>query len=166
MTRWTNASESAKEAARVRNRRWRANHRDELLEKARAKRAENPEYHKTKSREWHAAHRDEANARVRERVQAIGWRTYVHGVSAAEHDALYRAQGGRCAVCDEPRPKTGANCLVIDHDHGTGERRGLLCIACNSAIQTIDRLGATWALRALAYLGDPPLRRIRKASAS
>lgn len=34
---------------------------------------------------------------------------------------------GRCAVCG-----SGPS-LVLDHDHGTGYVRGLLCVACNGA---------------------------------
>lgn len=38
-------------------------------------------------------------------------------------------QQGRCAICGD---KTGK--LFIDHDHKTGEVRGLLCHFCNSGI--------------------------------
>jgi hypothetical protein len=159
-------SEAAKEAARIRNRRWRARHRDEDVARSAARHAANREEYNARSRAWHEAHREEANARVRAHVKAVGWRTFVHGVSAAEHDALYADQDGRCAICQEARPKTGLGCLGIDHDHTTGERRGLLCRNCNSALPAFEELGATWMLRALAYLGDPPLRRIRKDRAS
>ena len=157
-------SEAAKEAARVRNRRWRANHRGELLERDRARRAAHPEY-KERNRAWHAEHREEANARMRARSKT-SWRLWVHGMSALEHDVLYREQGGRCAICGDARPQSGLGLLVIDHDHDTGERRGLLCRKCNLALPAFEELGATWMLRALAYLGDPPLRRLRKDRAS
>lgn len=52
----------------------------------------------------------------------------LYGMSRAEFDALAAAQGGRCAIC---RRKVG---LVVDHDHETGLRRGLLCNACNRAL--------------------------------
>lgn len=48
-------------------------------------------------------------------------------------DSLYQIlkieQGETCAICGE-KPEAG-NWLVIDHDHCTGEVRGLLCRACN-----------------------------------
>jgi Recombination endonuclease VII len=52
-----------------------------------------------------------------------------------EYGALHVEQDGRCAICREPETKlhhTGSLCrLVVDHDHETGEVRGLLCSACN-----------------------------------
>ena len=158
-------SEAAKEAARVRNRRWRERHRDEDVARSAARHAANRDEYNARSRAWHAEHREEANARMRA-LSKTSWRKWVHGVTADEHDALYVEQDGRCAICQEARPKTGLGCLGIDHDHTTGERRGLLCRNCNNALPAFEELGATWMLRALAYLGDPPLRRIRKERAS
>lgn len=38
-------------------------------------------------------------------------------------------QRGRCAICNKESIK-----LFIDHDHGTGKVRGLLCRSCNMAL--------------------------------
>lgn len=52
-----------------------------------------------------------------------------YGVTIKEHNALYKKQDGKCATCnDELNPG------VIDHNHITGEIRGLLCNSCNSAL--------------------------------
>lgn len=52
-----------------------------------------------------------------------------YGVTLEEHTILYKKQNGKCATCnDELIPG------VIDHDHNTGEIRGLLCNPCNSAL--------------------------------
>lgn len=51
------------------------------------------------------------------------------GISQAEYDALLGKQGGVCAICHETCA-TGRN-LAVDHDHVTGEIRGLLCARCN-----------------------------------
>lgn len=158
-------TEIAKEAARVRNRRWRAKHREEDRARSAARHAAKRDEDNAASRAWHAAHRDEALARMREnyrkREQADGWRGARHGISREEHEALYAAQAGRCAICATPGALAGVGCLFIDHDHKTGERRGLICHACNKSLPAFEELGATWMLRALAYLGDPPLRRVR-----
>jgi len=42
--------------------------------------------------------------------------------------ALRRWQAGACAMCSATRSR-----LLVDHDHGTGLIRGLLCASCNTA---------------------------------
>ena len=54
-----------------------------------------------------------------------------YGISAEEYDVLLNAQDGVCKICDaEPTTKR----LAVDHNHETGEVRGLLCETCNRAI--------------------------------
>lgn len=54
------------------------------------------------------------------------------GITVERWEALIQEQCGRCAIC-QFRPKK-ATSLAIDHDHVTGDVRGLLCAACNTAI--------------------------------
>ena len=54
-------------------------------------------------------------------------RTY--GITQEQYDQLLKYQGGSCFICDK-EPKPGKN-LQVDHDHKTGEVRGLLCWSCN-----------------------------------
>jgi hypothetical protein len=61
-----------------------------------------------------------------------GRRKAKYGVSNKEFESVYKAQGGKCAVCREPVPMKGKNCC-IDHCHGTKMFRGLLCRHCNLA---------------------------------
>lgn len=80
-----------------------------------------------------------------------------YGVTEDEYRAMYRAQGGACYVC---RKATGrARRLGVDHDHVTGEVRGLVCTGSLSAM-TCNRLIAIFSrdalLRAAAMLSDPP----------
>ena len=51
--------------------------------------------------------------------------------SLGGYDWQLACQGGGCAICGEP-PK--ARRLHIDHDHLTGQVRGLLCWTCNATI--------------------------------
>lgn len=82
-------------------------------------------------------------------------RTY--GLKPSEYRALYRAQGGRCYVCRKASGKSRR--LGVDHDHLTGEVRGLVCTGSLSAM-TCNRLIAIYSraalLRAAAMLSDPP----------
>lgn len=64
---------------------------------------------------------------------------YKFNITIEEFDAMLTAQGGVCAICgtDEPGGKGGAY-FAVDHNHETGEVRGLLCNRCNRAIGMLD----------------------------
>lgn len=53
-----------------------------------------------------------------------------YGLTREEFDDLRMAQGNRCAICQCEFVATPH----IDHDHGSGEVRGLLCRECNIAL--------------------------------
>lgn|SRR4051794_14221534 len=89
-----------------------------------------------------------------------------YGLPEGFYEALYEAQGGRCAWCGWA--SGGAKRLAVDHDHACCPgptscgrcARGLLCSACNQFLgfQMRDdpdriRIGAR-------YLTDPPARRL------
>lgn len=57
--------------------------------------------------------------------------TKAYGVSRADVQAMRVKQGRVCAICGEP-PKTRA--LNVDHNHASGQVRGLLCGACNRGV--------------------------------
>lgn len=51
-----------------------------------------------------------------------------YGLTREQYDAILEFQGGRCAICrNEPKTRR----LAVDHDHVTGQIRGLLCMNCN-----------------------------------
>lgn len=58
-----------------------------------------------------------------------------YGITVEEYDAMFAAQNGCCAACGttdsgDPRFDT----FSVDHDHATGDVRGLLCSNCNRAL--------------------------------
>ncbi|MFV8127612.1 endonuclease VII domain-containing protein [Streptomyces syringium] len=70
-------------------------------------------------------------------------RTY--GITEAERDGMISSQMGTCPIC------LSAPAVHVDHDHGTGKVRGVLCFNCNSALGKLrDDRGAM--RRAIAYL--------------
>jgi hypothetical protein len=91
-----------------------------------------------------------AKARAHDRHVA---KTY--GLAPGAYELLHAYQGGRCAICQKATGK--ARRLAVDHDHQTGEVRGLLCKPCNYVL--LGRYGADALARAIAYLADPPARR-------
>lgn len=65
-----------------------------------------------------------------------------------DYDAFIALTGGEhCGICGSPR---GTRRLHRDHDHHTGQPRGLLCFRCNTALP--NRIDAAWLRSAAAYL--------------
>jgi hypothetical protein len=54
-----------------------------------------------------------------------------------QFNAMLQDQSGCCAICDRHITELGEGrwkTLGVDHDHDTGEVRGLLCHSCNSGL--------------------------------
>ena len=67
-----------------------------------------------------------------------GFQLRKQGVSNQHYLALFEAQDGKCAICgvtEGHRSKNSKVCrLAVDHDHRTGQVRGLLCNSCNRGL--------------------------------
>lgn len=57
-----------------------------------------------------------------------------YGFDRGGFDARLKAQGGKCAACRDSFDGLPSKHVHVDHDHVTGEVRGILCHACNTAI--------------------------------
>jgi hypothetical protein len=57
------------------------------------------------------------------------------GIQLADYMKMYVEQDGKCACCRQPETavdrKGNVRPLAVDHDHKTGEVRGLACNRCN-----------------------------------
>ena len=77
-----------------------------------------------------------------------------YGISLREFQDLFARQGGVCAICGQPETASKGGRkprLSIDHDHETGEIRGLLCNRCNTGLGLfLD--DPDYLLTAIAYL--------------
>jgi hypothetical protein len=86
------------------------------------------------------------------------WRYHLkhtYGMTVEQYDAMTFAQGGLCAICKKlptVRSKKSLR-LDVDHNHETGEIRGLLCSTCNTALHKIEH-DEKWAAAAKAYLSQ------------
>lgn len=74
-----------------------------------------------------------------------------YGITQDDYDRMLAGQNGGCAICGSTEAGAWGGRLPVDHDHQTGEVRGLLCHACNGGLgrfgDDVDRLMA-----AAAYL--------------
>jgi hypothetical protein len=78
--------------------------------------------------------------------------TRFYNITPEEYDVILAHQGGVCAICLRP-PRTMR--LSVDHHHGTGLIRGLICYSCNKAVGIFND-DEERVRRAAHYLASPP----------
>lgn len=86
-----------------------------------------------------------------------------YGITREDYWDLYHYQGGTCYICRRATGKTKR--LTVDHDHKTGQVRGLLCSVCNNILGHF-RDDPTAAERIIEYLKTPPFPRMISAKRS
>lgn len=81
-----------------------------------------------------------------------------YGIGYREYLELLDSRNGECWKCGVSRRDTPTLTLAVDHNHSTGEVRGLLCSDCNMAIGKLgdDIKGIK---EALAYLEEAEERK-------
>jgi len=57
-----------------------------------------------------------------------------YGITLVDYDRMYEEQSGLCAICHLPQISNRNTRFCVDHNHTTGEVRGLLCDTCNRGI--------------------------------
>lgn len=62
----------------------------------------------------------------------------------SEWDKMFQEQKGKCKLCSN-------KARVVDHNHKTGQVRGLLCDGCNLLVGLIER-DLSWITRGLNYI--------------
>jgi hypothetical protein len=105
-----------------------------------ARTALNPQANRDRVRRWQMENADRYRAKQLEyaasgRKQIADRKSYLkrtYGLTLADYERMFEAQGGVCAICREARPEERT--LHVDHDHETGVIRGLLCFRCNNAL--------------------------------
>jgi 5-methylcytosine-specific restriction endonuclease McrA len=66
-------------------------------------------------------------------------RKYTYGMTREQYDAKLVEQDGKCALCGlvfviGPLDRKKSLVPHVDHDHGTGQLRSLLCDKCNRKV--------------------------------
>ena len=105
---------------------------------------------------WYYKNQDKVLSRKKKARQEdpdkfLNWRLKTrYGITLAEWDVLFEKQSGRCVICQRHSAELDRK-LVVDHNHKTGEIRGLLCADCNLALGAL-RDNPENFLRAVDYL--------------
>ena len=75
-----------------------------------------------------------------------------YGITIEQYNQLLHKQEGKCAMCDRHESEFKTR-LAVDHNHQTGEIRGLLCNYCNRRVvgRHKDR---DLVMRLYEYLGN------------
>jgi len=73
----------------------------------------------------------------------------LYGISLEQFNILFEEQNGVCAICMGTNPS--GKRLAVDHDHETGQVRGLLCSMCNTRLAVLD--DKLWIKKAKRYKG-------------
>lgn len=82
-------------------------------------------------------YREENLEAVRTNVDRCRWRANgVKDFTPDDYKQRELEQGGVCAICKRPPSKSRK--LAVDHHHGTGLARGLLCARCNTDIAVLE----------------------------
>lgn len=68
-----------------------------------------------------------------------------YGVTLTDYQEMYHSQSGCCAICRKQQERA----FDVDHNHATGEVRGLLCTNCNRMLGHAGDSASN--LRAAAY---------------
>lgn len=83
---------------------------------------------------------------------------HTYGIDSEMYQKIFDYQNGVCFIC---LSKSVKRRLAVDHDHKTGEVRGLLCRRCNrDVLGHFARDQVDVLQRAIDYLEDPPTRRM------
>lgn len=82
---------------------------------------------------------------------------HIYGLTWDEYELMLACQEDACFICGR-RPRKAA--LAVDHDHKTGEVRGLLCKVCNHRLLGAAQESIEILQRAIDYLKNPPAREV------
>lgn len=88
-----------------------------------------------------------------------------YNITLEMFESIWEFQGHCCAVCRRSKGKKGQPLLIaVDHDHLTGEVRGLLCWQCNKALAVLTNqdheVEAERAYNLYNYMRMAPFERV------
>lgn len=110
-----------------RGNKWLKEHPERKRELARAHYKRNRQTCLARRKRWAEENPDKA-ARLKRKTHL----RQKYGISIEQYEMLALTQEYKCAACGDP--VIDDVILHVDHDHSTGELRGLLCQGCNLAI--------------------------------
>ena len=150
---------TCKECHRARKKIYRETNKEKLALKKSISYQANKEYYQKKHKQWRLDnpekikaynkkkyHKNKAAMREKKLQEA-------YKISLIEYNELFILQNGRCGICNKHQRELKKR-LHVDHNHTTGQIRGLLCNKCNLGLGTMGD-SVESIKKALIYLGEP-----------
>ena len=111
------------EKTKAAQKKWRDANKDKVRERMRNWRKAQPkEKHNESMREWRKKNpRGAKNADLKK----------AYGITLDQYEQKLEEQNHKCCVCGDSE---FARALAVDHDHASGDIRGLLCAKCNTSL--------------------------------
>lgn len=109
--------------------RWRERHPERAATGIQASKAKNPDKYRAIANR--ASHRYRERYPEKGMLKALKRSCAVAGITLEQYERERKAQDDKCAIC---RKAQEGRRLYVDHCHGTGRFRGLLCRKCNAGL--------------------------------
>lgn len=105
--------------------------RDKILARAKHRYENDAEFRAIRNKrslEWQRNNK-EARSKIARRAQL----KLKYGITIEQYESFLQEQGGACAICKttDAKSTTQHGFFIVDHDHKTGDVRGILCERCN-----------------------------------
>lgn len=104
----------------------------------------NKEKHRERHKDWYWNRGGKEHRRKQRRTlegqkprRLEAWKRQGINLTWEEFKDLHEKQNGKCAIC-EAQEEELERLLAVDHDHDTGEVRGLICGPCNLFIGHLE----------------------------
>ena len=111
-----------------------AKNRDVINKRRKEKYHANPAPRRAERKRWYLQNRDRALLYYADRKDHYRNKRLQreYGITLEQHTQMLTDQKECCAICKNSRP------LRVDHNHSTGNVRGLLCDKCNMALGLLE----------------------------
>lgn len=92
-----------------------------------------PDGHHTQCKLCRSKFKPSEESRKKNNERLRRWNRFkTSGFTQEDYDSKLEEQDGKCAICGTT--DSGSMSFHADHDHKTGQKRGILCHKCNTGI--------------------------------
>jgi hypothetical protein len=127
--------ERRKEKKRQTAKEWNKNHREKLNQIARDYRKKHREEMRQRGKERYQKHGKKWAKDHKEKILQVK-RKRLYGLMPYQYEQMVIQQGNKCGICEKSFIDKRST-PHVDHDHETGNIRGLLCSKCNLGLGQI-----------------------------